>query len=708
VDDLAALLKPTWGSEPRIREGWNDLSNDEKDIIRARMSDMFQDGLPFELKHEKILYIYLFSLMAQLEVAAIQLPLQFGPKLKNPDLKARMRLQLLDEIFHAMAFTKTVYLLSEPYAYPPKYNEHIEAFCTYIRDIKSDQVRLVVSNIVGEGMIEEVFEACAKAKIASQIFDPILEDENRHVEEADLYAEIGLPDKDELAETVENLEKLFLTAVFMQPKYIAAMTTLLGPKGSSSFIDALYAKHLRQLNKINITPNQKWELGIEIAANLKSAGMLHAEDMHQALEKETDEIEMSPTQKLMMIELNAPGNPTMSTQFDVDVGCFFDAGYPSEWLTPLLVQSCSQLLAKHDAFRNYLSHNKLYREESAFVCIAEKVPGCEGHTGTIYFKDCHNMALQVLMARMHRGLEMMAYCYQKREAVALENPQVKKQFDDLLYEYAHDLYPPPAPGKSGAYITDLGQYGYTQAVSPLFKNIGIQVLLLSLEQKQVWNQATQSFETKTVVPISISADTRVFDGFLPIPQLFKDAFQDAFQRMQAFAALDNNHEEEQNTFSQESFKNKAVDDFVKDYHILEKVKRFSEEYVKPNAPKAMSGSKWAQKIAKQIEKQTTPVEKYQKCKNIADTMLSHYLGFSTEKASQDAEFEKAIDLLLAEDIEMGYRVLCALQTSWVDYAHTEEGFNEIYQKVSKSRLEALAKFIPKVVDNPLEWDADER
>lgn len=45
----------------------------------------------------------------------------------------------------------------------------------------------------------------------------------------------------------------------------------------------------------------------------------------------------------------------------------------------------------------------------------------------------------------------MVYCYKKREQVEKEHPELKRRLDDLLYEYAHDVYPCPIPVSYGAY-----------------------------------------------------------------------------------------------------------------------------------------------------------------------------------------------------------------------------------------------------------------
>ena len=61
MDEFNGLLRPSWGSERWILEGWNKLNQDEREEVTHRMEDLFKDGLPFELRHDKLLYIYVFS-----------------------------------------------------------------------------------------------------------------------------------------------------------------------------------------------------------------------------------------------------------------------------------------------------------------------------------------------------------------------------------------------------------------------------------------------------------------------------------------------------------------------------------------------------------------------------------------------------------------------------------------------------------------------
>jgi hypothetical protein len=601
VDELTTLLKPSWGAEKWILEGWNKITVHEKELIKERMHDLFKDGLPFEIQHDKLLYIYTFSLLAQLEVLAIQVPLRFEEKMSTPLFKQQMRTQLLDEIFHGMVFTKIVYLLCEPYHSPPAYNEYIEGLCDFIRNEDCPKVGVVLLNLVAEGWIEEIFKSLYKQNIAPRVFDVILEDEHRHVCEADLYQEIGIPDRELLSKKLETLEGLLLNSLSLQPKYASAVSVLLGAPATHSFILTLNEKHIKQLKKIKLVPSRQWQLlmqmGLEIFSRL--------EPYTDKIYKEIHEVEMTPIRKAFMTQWNAPGDPTMVCQFNMDISCldFFGKKYPAETLTTLMMQALSQQLTTVDSFRNFLSYKKMYQSRSAFVAVVVKLPGCGDHVGNIIFKDCHEITVQVLAARIRHVLQMMVYCYMRREQIEKDHPHVKHNLDKVYYDAAHDAYAYPVSGSPVVSISSIGFCGYSQAVSPLRKTESLKLTLLTVERKPVWSNTTQSFEAKDMLPVSISADHRIFDGNLPIPKLLDGSFQIAFQKM-------------------------------------------------------------LQDIGKPV---------------------------AAEKPNQQANFAKIVDKMLAENLELGYRVLATLQNVWPNFVDIDDIVNEVSKKMANTRLAGLMR-----------------
>ena len=525
MDELSELLRPSWGSERWILEGWEQLTTDEKQLIKDRMDELFKNGLPFELKQDKLLYIYTFSLLAQLEVLAIQVPLKFQNKMSTTEHRQRMRVQLLDEIFHGLIFTKIVYLLSAPHAFPPAYNENIEVVCNFIRNEDCPKVAVMLLNLIGEGWIEEIFYSLKKQDIAPQVFDTIIEDEHRHVCEADLYQDIGLPDMATVRDKMAYLEDQLLTNIFLQYKYMFSVCSLLGVDGTVDFLQSLHKKHTQQLQKVNLQPSDNWVFFMKVGADLFPKIQSYA-----AL---NDEIEMTPIRKVFMTQWNNPSDPTMVGEFNINVSCldFFGKKFPQETLTVLMMQAISLGLSENESFRTYLSHKRLFRSKQAYLGLIVKLPDCGDHIGTIVFENCHLLTLQEIAVRIRHVMKMMVYCYKKRELLEKSHPHLRSIMDNMLYEYANEVYGYPVPGNAVVSLSNIGICGYTQTKSPLRVNESMKFTLLEVERKPIWNKDTQAFEPQDILPVSISADHRIFDGNLPVPKMTAAYFQTMFNKM---------------------------------------------------------------------------------------------------------------------------------------------------------------------------------
>ncbi len=697
VYELNELLKPMWGAEKWIREGWNGINDDEKELIKSRMDDLFKDGLPFEPKHDKLLYIYAFSMLAQFEVLAIQVPLRFEEMMTTSQFKRQMRVQLLDEIFHGMVFTKIVYLLCAPYYTPPEYNEHIEELCNFIRNEECPKVGLVLLNLVAEGWIEEIFKSLHREKIAPRVFSAILEDEHRHVCEADLYCAIGLPDKAILTKKLRKLEELLLTSLSMQPKYATSVNVLLGPQATQEFITAINEKHTRQLQKINLVPGKQWQLLVQLGQEIFTELEPYSENIKNEANQEVYEIEMTPIRKVFMTQWDNPGDPTMVCQFNVDVSCldFFNKKYPPETLTTLMLQAVSHIITLDGSYRNFLSYKKMYQTRGSYVAVVVKLPNCGDHVGNIVFKDCHEISPVDLAMKIRRVVQMMAYCYTKREQIEKDHPELKHKLDKILYDYTHDAYPYPTAGTSVVSVSSIGFCGYSQAVSPLRKEEGLKVTLLTVERKPMWCKETQSFVPVDTLPVSISADHRIFDGNLPIPKMLNSSFQQMFQNM-----LKANSEQEMERANYKILAEQILDekfDVIADKVVQKSNKKAVEKLMDNDFE--LRGEKIAQlsKVREMVEKirsgelefeyKGEKITKETDLHHLAEEMLHDYLNFDAEQAKQDANFTAMVDKILAENLDIGYLALASLQSYWCDFIDIQEVFSAVAKKTADRNVE---------------------
>lgn len=518
VDELAELLRPSWGAEKWILEGWNKITADEKQIIKNRLDELFCDGLPFELKSDKLLYIYAFSLLAQLEVLAIQIPLKFESKMSTVAYRQRMRQQLLDEVFHGLVFTKIVYMLCSPLATPPPYNPNIEILCNFIRNENCPKTAIMLLNLIGEGWIEEIFYSLHRCNIAPKVFSIILEDEHRHVSEADLYRDIGMPDISDIEPKIAFLEEQLITSVFMQHNYMFSISRLLGVEGAADFKHELHKKHVQQLKKINLKPTKNWTFFMKFGNKLLPKV------------QENIEIDMSSTRKFLMTQWDNPRDPKMTGQFNLNVSCLdlFNKKFPSETLTCLMLQAASLQLTLTESSRQYLSFRKIYQSLDAHVGLIVKLPGCGDQIGAIVFKNCHEFSMQELSAKIQSTIGMMVYCYKKREYLEKNSLYLQEVMKDMI---AHNPYGSPISGTPFVSVSNIGSCGYSQVMSPLLSNEPMKLTLLEVERRLVWNKDTQTFEPQDMLPVSLSADHRLFDGNLPVPKMLGESFNVMFSKM---------------------------------------------------------------------------------------------------------------------------------------------------------------------------------
>jgi hypothetical protein len=209
--------------------------------------------------------------------------------------------------------------------------------------------------------------------------------------------------------------------------------------------------------------------------------------------------------------------------------------------------------------------------------------------------------------------------------------------------------------------------------------------LLAIEKKPIWDETTHTFVAKETLPISISADNRIFDSLVPIPQMLTEAFQEAFKKMQ--------RKEQVTDLKQEDYQKRIsamADDLLGIKESADSRMTLRESYTKARIMKGVN-----RVFGEDLEHygaQLTPDTHF---KNRADHLLLGNLGFDADTAQNNAQLAKIIDKMLAEDLELGYYVLHYLQTSWVDYIDTEALFNTIYKKIANSRLGQLEKLLAK-------------
>ena len=523
---LLDLIQSSWGLEAWLQEAWALINEDERREVQSRVERLFADGFPLELRHDKILYAYIFSMLSQLEVVAVQVPLKFLQKLEDPLLNSLMRQQLVDEIFHTIVFSKIAHEMSYPFGFPPEFNDGIQKICSIVSDENDICSTIILLNLVAEGWIEQVFDLLAEHQISPKVFETILEDERRHVEEGELYSALGAKDDlSYLRKKLATLEDNMIAHVLFQRKYLNAMIQVVGTQGCLTLLKNIDKKHRSQLAKISLVPSDKWDIFVEQFPNFV-AGYAYDFDKDK-------QIPLSPTRKFLMSYFTPPENPSMFSMFSLDVTAldYFKNKYPPQTITGLVLQAVSKMCSENPVLRRYISHNKLYQSERNMVHLVVNLPGENNHIAMIRLENCHKMSLHELSEHIRRDLELINYCHYKAEMLEETYPELAKEFDTFYLPSPDDWFQDVRVPYPIISVSNVAPWGHEQALSPLIPYETMKFTLAKVKREQLWNPRTEAFEIKDSLPVGLTVDHRVMDGSASSPKLFQIAFDEMFYNM---------------------------------------------------------------------------------------------------------------------------------------------------------------------------------
>lgn len=523
---LQQIIKPIWGVEKWLNSSWSILDDNEKMSISQRVDEMFYNPLPFQLEYDKTLYLHLFSLLTQLEIFGLQGLLKTLKKLPAGELERKFRQQIMDEIFHAIVFAKITFELAAPYALPPTHSNTIEKFLSLMVEEQDLKTSLVLINLVAEGWIEEIFRAMQECKIAPRVFDVVIADESRHLEDSALYLEIGLPERDYLTKKLAAFEDELITMIFSQHTYVQTLINFLGIDGAKRLFDNIDKKHYRLLKKINFTASKNWRFFMDNIPSLID-DVFHNQS-GDTLVKQTD------TRQIFTALWSEPDQPTQSSLFSIDVTPieFFEKKFKPEVLTCLILQALSKAMDDHPILKNYMWHHKIFNPEDSFVGLGVLLPDCDGHLSMIEFKNCHKMHVSELAQHIQHDMRIMIWCYKRTQALKNEHPHLMDAFNEAFTPRCEHLFNEPFFAKPTISLSNIGHWGYEVPISPLFPNETVKLTLGKIERKQVWNNTSKTFEIRDILPVGISVDHRVFDANIPVPKAMQTAFDEMFIAMQ--------------------------------------------------------------------------------------------------------------------------------------------------------------------------------
>lgn len=523
--DVKQVIRPKWSVEIWLNKFWSILTNQEKQTIVARMDNMFEHGLPFQLEQDKIVYIHLFSLLANLEIIGLHGLITPLKELTDPTLTANLRLQIMDECFHAMVFSKIAYELSAPHAIPPTDNKEIDDFITLLINEPDIKTSLIWINMLGEGWVEEIFLAMKNKNIAPQVFKIIMEDESRHRDDLDLYRKVGLPDRENLIKNLKDFENELIRLTFSQKKYALTFASLLGADGLLSLIKNIDKKHNALLRKINAKPGKNWEFF------MKNTPVLMQSLFHN--NSQDNLVPQTSTRKILNAAWSNPNQPTQYGLFSINISplMFFEKKYPKETVTCLFLQAISKALSDYPILKNYKAYHAIYNAKDSYVGLAVQLPDCTDQLSMIEFKNCHEMSLHELSQHIKNDIKILSYCHKKTLELQITYPHLTSLVDVICEPLNGKVYPELAMTRPVISMSNIGHFGYDLGCSPLLPDETVKLLLTKIDRKQVWNTEKHVFEIQDILPVGISVDHRVFDANIPVPKYLQIAFNEVLQTM---------------------------------------------------------------------------------------------------------------------------------------------------------------------------------
>lgn len=523
---LDFLVQPQWGIEKWLKQALLMLNETEEQEIVQKMDELFSEGLPLELKHNKTLYAHIFGMLAQLEALAVQVPLKFLSELTaHESLQKRMRQQLVDEIFHTAVFLKIANELSMPYAFPPSYETSIEEFCTFVTSEPDIRTVVIMLNLIGEGWIEQIFDVLHKANISPKIFDIILEDEKRHVEEAELYQELGLPERSYMQTKLGLLEEKLITNVIFKPKNALALAALIGADGCYNLLWQIDEHHKKQTAKLGLEPNDLWQYFMKHAPYMMS--YYHDNKIDKS-------IPLNFTRKMLIASWDNPNSPTMSSEFSIDVTKlgFFEKKYPADTVTILGLQALSKAMASNLHWCRYICNNEIFEADASYTSLVVKLPNHASHLGMIYFRNCHEMSFLELSLHIKNELQKMSYCYEEAMKLKEQHPHLMNVFDEYFKQKKDDVFSWPDMASPVVSLSNVGPWGFERVTSPLLPGEIGKVTLTKIERVQAYNHKTNQFEVMDKLPINVSVDHRVLDANMPLPNEMKRCYKEVFEQFE--------------------------------------------------------------------------------------------------------------------------------------------------------------------------------
>ena len=502
---LNSIIESEYLTVNHIRKGWDCLNNEEKKIVKERIDKLFNKKKLININTNYEFYIHLFSFLAQVEVLAIQIPLQFMDEFDGKIYK-QLRNQLIDEIVHGIIFTKIAYHIAKPYSYPVRIIESAEKFCNYIRNIKDKKIALVCLNLIAEGWIEEIFEHLIKWNICDHFFESILSDEVRHVSEAELYQKIGSVEKKTMEENINKMETYLLDAI-SYPTISRSLYEIGGKEKYENLVKGLFNKHKEQLKILKINSSKKWKKFESIMINFYTN--FFSSDKDSII----TEIPLRNDQKMFFKLWKQPTDPTIRSTFTIPLHKLKREDF--KYLTSIFIKSCSNYF-KESNYRHckiIVNNRKICKINKINIAVRVLIQLENSYEiGTINIFDLENKSINEIKNELLQGQITLFYWKNYYKNFLNENNLLDEDKLKFNGNFKEDIFKlPPISTFIPFSITNIGKFGYETGFSALTPFNSVDINIGKITSKPYYKKSIKKFIPIKEFKVGLSVDHRVFD-----------------------------------------------------------------------------------------------------------------------------------------------------------------------------------------------------
>lgn len=519
IVQLSDIISPKYLTNEHIKKGWNVLNKSEKKLVKKRIDKLFNDRKIINIKTNHVYYIHLFSFLAQVEVLAIQIPLRFMDEFEG-QIYNQLRNQLIDEIVHGIIFLKIAHELARPYNYPVRIIEPTEKFCDYIRCIQDKKLALICLNLIAEGWIEEIFEHLIEWDVGNKYFKSILDDEVRHVSEAEMYQRIGMVDKGILINNINQMEQHLLEAISF-PTISRSLYEVGGYTKYKKLVKGLFNKHKKQVKILGIESSQIWNNFEKIM--LKFYSNFYFDDESENIKQ----IELKNYQRMFLKVWKSPVDPTIYCNFSLNLNSLDNKEL--KHLTSIFLKVCAIYFKKNNYkhCKTLVNNHKLYQINQVNIGVRALVETSKGlEIGTINLLNIEDMTPIAIKYEIMKGLFVLKYW--KEKYINHLNTYSLKDEDKLKFNgnYYDDIFKlPPIASYIPITLTNIGKFGYESGYSALTSFNSVDINIGKIIKKPIFNEEIEKFVPMNTINVNLSVDHRIFDPIELNANQFKMEFE---------------------------------------------------------------------------------------------------------------------------------------------------------------------------------------